>query len=193
MGKAWFIDCLGWSGIFAWIGISIYSAVQGASDQFQASGSIGIAVAVGYFVMQRHANPIPTSVSQSIGILTRHNALNSDAIAKAFAQIALLAKALEFEAKKRGDSVSSTISELAKVPFDHVSEQIQRDPHAYDHEIEANTNDLIASSQRVASGLRKSEGLQAGVVILGTIQSGFGSHILKFGSHILKAVQIGAN
>lgn len=186
MGKAWVIDCLGWSGILAWIGLSIYSAHQGASDLFQAAGSIGIAVAVGYFVMKRHADPIPTSVSKSIGRLSKHNARNSDAIAKAFAQIALLAKAVEFEAKERGDRVSLTISELAKVPLDHVSEQIQRDPNVYDHVIEANTNDLIASSQQVASGLRKSEVLQASVVILGTIQSGFGPYILN-------AVQKGAN
>jgi len=119
-------------------------------------------------------------------MLNKHNVLNSDAIAKTFAQIALLAKALETEAQRNGDTVSPTISALASVPSEHVSQALQESAHDYDASIEASTSATIDTSFRVEAGLRKSEIIQASVVILGTIQSGFGAMFLT-------AVQKGAN
>lgn len=175
MRPSFIVDLLGWSGILLWLGLSTYFAWNGNGASFQAVGVVGISAAITYFVMQRHAVPYPDGLIELDRWRDKRISQAVDAALRVHAHISLIAKALENEAQKEGRQVLPTIAALAGVPIEHSANVITRDPDD-DHqslsdamEGQKSANDLVNLTRR------RSEMLQAIVVVLGTLQSGLGS------------------
>lgn len=169
------VDLLGWSGILLWLGLSTYFAWGYDGTRFQAVGVVGISAAIAYFVMQRHAVPYPYGALDLGYWRDKRISQAVDAALRAHAYISLLAKDLEGEALNAGRKVPPSIAAFAAIPIEHLASVITRDP---DHDHQAMC-DLIEGQKRANEEVnlvrRRSEMLQAFVVVLGTLQSGMGS------------------
>lgn len=169
------VDLLGWSGILLWLGLSTYFAWSADGAKFQAVGVVGISAAITYFVMQRHAAPYPEGALELDLWRDKRISQAADAALRAHAHISILAKAIENDARNEGRQVSSAIAELAAVPIEHSESVISRDPE-YDHEhLHEAADGQKSANEAVNLARRRSEILQAVVVVLGTLQSGLGS------------------
>lgn len=169
------VDLFGWSGILLWLGLSAYFARFANGAYFQAVGVVGISSAIAYFVMQRHAAPYPDGALALDLWRDKRISQAADAALRAHAHVSLLAKAIENEALSEGRRVSPAIAALAEVPFEHCSSIITRNPE-HDHPSLSGAFDAQKNANEVVNlARRRSEILQAVVVVLGTLQSGLGS------------------
>lgn len=166
------VDIFCWALILTWLVGSIYCGVIGETDLFQRLGSLGVAVAVLYFALQKHGVRVPPGFREA-NELTQKQIEFSNRVADAtIAKTTLLAKALVHQAEQTGTVAYPKVIPLSRVAFD---EALLRAPF---EDFETKRNDVtkaqIDADKLVARNLRTSEMFQAIVVILGTIQWGFG-------------------
>lgn len=169
------VDFLGRSVILAWLGLSAYFAWRGDGTRFQAVGVVGISAAITYFVMQRHSAPYPYGQLELALWRDKNTSQAMDTALRAHAHIGLIARDLAKESLSAGREVPPAIAAFAAVPIEHTASIISRDPERefpLMHELSENQ---IRANDAVNLTRRRSEILQAIVVVLATLQSGLGS------------------
>lgn len=177
--KEWFVDLLAWSGIIAWILASYFAFSAGNGVLFQAYGAFGISLGVAYFVIQRHAVPHPYGALENEQIDNKRLGQNESNIRLAQAQITLLAKALFIAAKSRNEPVSSIIEALAKPEKESIEKLLEVPSKEIEDRIENIFEERKLANESVLKTRRAAEIVQATIVILGTLQSGFGVFIMQ--------------
>ncbi|GHE86769.1 hypothetical protein GCM10016455_03050 [Aliiroseovarius zhejiangensis] len=140
---------------------------------------MGIAVAVLYFVLQEHGtSAVPGQRDEST--LTQKQILSlSEGIEVANAKNALLAKVLASQIRESGETPNPVIEELANVPHGKSESAFNRDLEATKRDLDAVGEQQKNADAWVSRTLRASEVMQAAVVILGTLQTGFGDLIIE--------------
>jgi hypothetical protein len=174
MARADWTDVLGWSAILSWLAVSAYFAAIGHGEMFQRIGAVGICAGVGYFAMVRWPVAQPP---RALEISAYHQGqilalAESGAIVRN--QIKALSKAVVVLNDKQRAETEETISLAAQVPSEDLGKYQARIAKQRDH-LERLTQASLEADGTVASVNRSGVKLQAIVVIVATLQSGFGS------------------
>ena len=168
------IDVFGWASIIAWLGFSAYFAWSENGDMFQRAGTLGIVAGVGYFAAVKWPATAPIGYHQSKTITQSQVISLAQGLAVANENTRILAAALAQMREREGKDVLEPIKALATLPAADMQkyDARQRDQDAKFDQLLAQAEDADRIADKVSrSGVR----LQAIVVILGTLQSGFGS------------------
>ena len=174
MKSAIIIDIIGWSGIILWITLSVSFAWNFDGARFQAVGVIGISAAIVYFVMQRHAVSSPYGAVEIDLCRDKRIDLTADMALKAHAKISLLAKDLEREALIAGRTVPPVVAAFSTGPLSELADIIAQDPEKKHNAMVELAVNRQEADKAIEVARRRSEVLQAIVVVLGTLQSGLG-------------------
>ncbi|MFV1593554.1 hypothetical protein VWZ88_13945 [Phaeobacter sp. JH20_36] len=145
---------------------------------FQSVGVVGIAAGVGYFVMQQQATPHPVGAIERSALHSKTLVLTGDAAGRALANTSILAKAMKEDAEEQGKRVSHLVGSIASIPDEHLRRMVASGCAELTEKIDENCDDMLEADNLVRSQSRKSELLQAVVVIVGTLQSGLGSLLI---------------
>ena len=176
MGRSYLVDGLAWFAILSWIGSSIYLAANGYPDMFQRFGAFGIVIGVIYYavVPPPVVHPVGHIEAQAWRDKTAIEVFNGVAVANM--NVSLLAASLQKKIEDEGKDAPQSIVALAKPARDlTVAGKSYPEPINRDSEIDTNSADMDAADKNAASVERTRFLTQAILVVVGTLQSGFGS------------------
>lgn len=177
MGRARTADITGWSLIAFWLLVSACAIGIGNWAFFQSAGALGICAGVIYFIVQRHADPYPHGAIESQTMQIRQVQTATDAALVANANVSLLAKILVEKAQASGETVSSSLAALGSVPMEDIERQLASRVGDWTSRIDAVETQSLMANASVNAARRKSEIWQAVVVVVGTLQGGFGGYV----------------
>ena len=177
--RAWLVDLCGWATILSWIALSVYFATMGDGESFQRIGALGISSGVFYFILQRHGNPAPYGLHQHNAQLQKQLLQNAKAIGVALANTAILAKAFVAQAEREQRDVAEPFRALSDVALEDIERALQNDTSSFEEEIDDIVSDQEIADWAVSRARRSGEILQAFVVIIGTLQTGFGDSLVN--------------
>jgi hypothetical protein len=106
----------------------------------------------------------------------RNLAVLSDGIKVSNANTALIAKALVMEASRNGTEPNKILQKLADEPIDVIARSLEGRTGTLIERIDALEVRSLSSNAAILRSRHVSELFQAIVVVLGTLQGGFGAH-----------------
>lgn len=178
--KVSLVDVFGLGAILAWGGLSIYSLLQGYEEVFQRLGTVGIAAGILYFAFVRHAPEFSNVVRERLISLRKRQHQNIQGIDNANRAIALLA----FELKKvREDLGLSERAALNRFVARTIQSMETQEPfsaaktdagYSSLDEQEENANKDVEFQRRF------SQMFEVWVVVVATLQTGFGDYLVRF-------------
>ena len=182
MAKSYLIDGLAWLVILSWIGFSVFFWNDGNPDMFQRFGALGIVSGVIYYAI------FPPPVVHPIGMIEAQSWRDKTVIeivngtVSANMNVSILAASLQLLMEGEGKTASQSIVALAK-PAKQLTEagRSYPDPVNRDIEIEMIASDITAADKNAARVERIRFITQAALVVIGTLQNGFGSLIVSAG------------
>lgn len=167
-------------GLVAWFCVSIYCLVSGNSDLFPRMGAVLVAIAVGYFALMPALDPQPYGLPELTHIITKRINLNEAAAYTALDDVSILAASTKKALDDVNISYPNRIVELADL--------VNKKPAEQNHlaRLEENTQKSHAVSlasetagKAVARQREQSQRVQAIMVVIGTLQWGFGDLLFK--------------
>ena len=182
MGKWYAIDFIAWMAILAWIGFSVFCAINGNPDLFQRSGGLGIVFGVMYnaIISPPVLHPVGQVEAQALRDKTVINLENAVNVANM--NVSLLAASLRKAFENEGKSAPGTVVALAKVAEDNaIQGKSYPAPINRDKEIETAASGIAAADSHAARVERIRFITQATLVVVGTLQSSFGSLLVSAG------------
>jgi hypothetical protein len=184
MGKAVFIDVCGLGAILLWICISILQAYWGNGPMFERLGAFGTATAVGYFALIRHSLPYPVGLHERLFWLQKTTNLQADSILIALNNGTRLAAILKSHIEQTGgipDQVISNLAAIGQVKHELVKSMERADAsgasmiETWDAKASWLMSQSLLADKVVSEVATRSGNLQAIVLVVATIQWGFGS------------------
>ncbi len=177
MRRAGLIDVTGRAAILGWLAFSIAFAMKLDGDMFQRMGAAGVAIAVAYFAFVRHAQPYPFGLHERLYWLTRTLDLHRRGLNTALSNSTVIAAVWKRQCEERGEEVPQPISELAAV-LEHAVDVSEQEKAFSVSDAEKSFRETVNNSnsadELVSSVKFRSDTVQMVVVVVATLQWGFG-------------------
>jgi hypothetical protein len=159
--------------------LSAHAAWVHSPEAFQNFGAIGVATAVAYFGLQRHATSYPVGNLETLMLLQRRLNLLEAAAQRQSARFAILVKALREQAKSAGNDPLLELIALDTVDLPYIEEGLRASPDQADARLFETTRKQLQAEEQVSLARSRAEKLQLLVVVLATLQSGLGASIVR--------------
>ena len=182
MGRYYLIDGLAWCAILCWLGFSILCAANGNAEMFQRLGALGIVFGVIYYAVLPPPVVHPAGLIESLSWRDKTTIVMANGVTAANANVSLLAALLKKVLEDEGKVAPESILALAKPTMDRVAQGQPYPPELNrDLEIENNAADSTAADHEASRRERIRFITQATLVVVGTLQNGFGSLMVPAG------------
>lgn len=169
-------DLLAWAAITAWVSSSGYAYCMGNDDIFQRLGALGIVFGVLYYIASPPPSLHPLGAIKSGAATQKTILIASDAALNANTNVAILAASLCKMLESEGKDVPGSILALAQpVLRGSVVVGTQGLHGQFASNIEELATAQLAADTQAARVERIRAVTQAVLVVVGTLQSGFGS------------------
>ena len=169
------VDKIGLSGIAFWLIVSAYCVALGDGAMFARMGAVGTAVAVGYFAYIRHAFPYPVGLHQKLALVNESLNFQAQLAQDLYRTRTLLALDIKNSFIEKGEAVPPSISAFAENKIVELALNSPNFPlagwEARNGELTHASLEADAEVSRVSFRAGK---LQAWLVVVGTLQWGFG-------------------
>ena len=172
------VDFIGWLAIFFWLAVSGFGFYVYDAALFQNAGCIGVAAAVAYFGLQRHAIPLSAGVREELTWMNARLNLLQAEILQINGRHAILARSLALESERSGKAEGSVFRALADIPSSDIAAAVSASPASANLALLGISRGQRGADMAVRDARRKSETVQLLVVVLATLQSGLGGYLV---------------
>lgn len=173
MNRGGIIDFVGFVVLLVWVGLSAFFAWSSNGDFFSRMGAAGAAYAVAYFALLRHGEIVPNTLVAQLREMRRMQNFHSENIHKSYRNSALVAVDLDKTRKEIGLE-PTLFGQSMKQAFALSSKNEDSSAASLDSKFLELDSATDTANARVKSVRQRSETLQAIVLVLSTLQWGFG-------------------
>lgn len=167
------IGALGFIAFLLWFGLSAAFAWHANGDFFSRIGAAGAAYAVAYFALIRHGEIVPNLLLGQMREMRRAQHLHAENIHESYRNSAFVAVDLGKTRKELG-LASTEFCESMKQVLMADAQKVPLDASALDEFFVEPYVVSDAANARVTQTRRRSDATQAVVLVLSTLQWGFG-------------------
>ncbi len=175
MAKAIVIDICGLGAICLWLLLSVLFAYWGNGPIFERLGALGTASAVGYFAFVRPSLPSPVGLHKRLTLL--QGGLNQHAQALLFVNrnVTFVSDSVRVLFERSGNPTPPIVKELSDPSLLEHGANIALPIDEWEKTGEKLLNQSLAADEGLMRLAFRSGNLQATVVVISTLQWGFGS------------------
>jgi hypothetical protein len=181
MWKSYAVDVLGLSAICFWVGISIYYWSDGEALLFQRQGALGTAVAAVYFAFVIHSLPYPVGLRERLSIFNDQMNFQAEATRVALNNTTILAANLKKSLEQNNQTVPASVAALsAQTLFEHAAKSGPLPLEQWELRGAELLGQGVSHDSEVVRVAFLSGVFQAAVVVVSTLQWGFGDWAVNF-------------
>ena len=180
MWKSYVVDVLGLGAICFWIGISIYVWTDGDALMFQRLGALGTAIAAAYFAFVIQSPPYPVGLRERLSISNNQLNYQAEATRVALNNSTILAVSLKKGLQQNNQTVPASIAALSeKTLVEHAARTGPLPPEQWEMRGAELLGQGVSADTEVVRVAFLSGVFQAGVVVVSTLQWGFGDMLVN--------------